>query len=201
MNKRSDADDVQKRFDRQNRRRGVYTHRLANGNKAITIHGPNEYIDEIEAGIHAGSDVEYRADGGRDVPNKKHRRTRDQRNFDSARKIFTRNSGTGAGDTAGNSASDKAASGNRRQSSDRKTTIFVRATIDQLKGTDLSPLTTVDGKPLPQSLVEELMQDANWIGQIFSARGELLWQGRKTCLLYTSPSPRDRTRSRMPSSA
>ena len=32
----------------------------------------------------------------------------------------------------------------------------------------------------------------------------LFWQGRKqsyTCLLYTSPSPRDRTRSRMPSSA
>ena len=28
-------------------------------------------------------------------------------------------------------------------------------------------------------------------------RGILLW----TCLLYTSPSPRDRTRSRMPSSA
>ena len=34
------------------------------------------------------------------------------------------------------------------------------------------------------------------------------WQGRglgtelmRTCLLYTSPSPRDRTRSRMPSSA
>ena len=25
--------------------------------------------------------------------------------------------------------------------------------------------------------------------------------GLKTCLLYTSPSPRDRTRSRMPSSA
>ena len=25
--------------------------------------------------------------------------------------------------------------------------------------------------------------------------------GRKACLLYTSPSPRDRTRSRMPSSA
>ena len=26
-------------------------------------------------------------------------------------------------------------------------------------------------------------------------------RGRKACLLYTSPSPRDRTRSRMPSSA
>ena len=27
------------------------------------------------------------------------------------------------------------------------------------------------------------------------------WQGGWTCLLYTSPRPRDRTRSRMPSSA
>ena len=27
------------------------------------------------------------------------------------------------------------------------------------------------------------------------------WVGSKHCLLYTSPSPRDRTRSRMPSSA
>ena len=32
-----------------------------------------------------------------------------------------------------------------------------------------------------------------------SVTGEWLWV--KTCLLYTSPSPRDRTRSRMPSSA
>ena len=182
VNKRTDADDVQKRFDRQNRRRGVYTHRLANGNKAITIHGPNEYIDEIEAGIHAGSDVEYNADGGRDIANRKHRRTRDQRNFDAARKIFTRDSGVGAGDTSGNSASGKAASGSRSRSSDRKTTIFVKATVDQLTGKDLSPFTTVDGKPLPQSLIEELMQNANWVGQIFSAQGELLWQGRKVRL-------------------
>ena len=33
---------------------------------------------------------------------------------------------------------------------------------------------------------------------VFDALGCLLWSG---CLLYTSPSPRDRTRSRMPSSA
>ena len=30
---------------------------------------------------------------------------------------------------------------------------------------------------------------------------EIERQGVKSCLLYTSPSPRDRTRSRMPSSA
>ena len=31
--------------------------------------------------------------------------------------------------------------------------------------------------------------------------GELQWTPLMICLLYTSPSPRDRTRSRMPSSA
>ena len=32
-------------------------------------------------------------------------------------------------------------------------------------------------------------------------RNYFTWIGQATCLLYTSPSPRDRTRSRMPSSA
>ena len=30
---------------------------------------------------------------------------------------------------------------------------------------------------------------------------QIVWEDLKSCLLYTSPSPRDRTRSRMPSSA
>ena len=84
VNKRTNADDIQKRFDKQQRRRGVYRHRLENGNSALTIHGPDEYIDEIEKNIHAGSDAEYKADGGRDIPRAKHRRTHDQRNFDAA---------------------------------------------------------------------------------------------------------------------
>ena len=169
VNKRRDADDVQKRFDRQNRKRGVYTHRLANGNKAITIHGPDEHIDEIEAAIHTGSDVEYKADGGRNVSRHKHPRSHDQRNFDSARKLFTQQNIDGPGDGK-----------NSRKPSSRRATIFVKATVDQLAGDDLSPFTSADGKPLPQSLVEELMQNANWVGQVFSTQGELLWQGRKT---------------------
>ena len=32
-------------------------------------------------------------------------------------------------------------------------------------------------------------------------QSQKLWELLNTCLLYTSPSPRDRTRSRMPSSA
>ena len=38
-------------------------------------------------------------------------------------------------------------------------------------------------------------------GEIERKRGRKLVKGDKVCLLYTSPSPRDRTRSRMPSSA
>ena len=37
-----------------------------------------------------------------------------------------------------------------------------------------------------------------WVLKL-DATGNIVWQN--TCLLYTSPSPRDRTRSRMPSSA
>ena len=33
------------------------------------------------------------------------------------------------------------------------------------------------------------------------SKGRLTEEDVKSCLLYTSPSPRDRTRSRMPSSA
>ena len=39
------------------------------------------------------------------------------------------------------------------------------------------------------------------IGSRDSEKLTHIWNGIYTCLLYTSPSPRDRTRSRMPSSA
>ena len=51
-----------------------------------------------------------------------------------------------------------------------------------MTGKDPSPLTTVDGKPFPQSVVDELAGDAAFIAQVFSTNGELLWQGRKTRL-------------------
>ena len=45
--------------------------------------------------------------------------------------------------------------------------------------------------PYVQAIITRLVADAK------ALRGD----GINTCLLYTSPSPRDRTRSRMPSSA
>ena len=74
-----------------------------------------------------------------------------------------------------------------------------------------------------QFLAEDTMTQGNWQGKygtdgyyianssaqslpgyaIFTPQNALLytWASNTACLLYTSPSPRDRTRSRMPSSA
>ena len=40
-----------------------------------------------------------------------------------------------------------------------------------------------------------------WIKALSNEYGRLAQGNKYGCLLYTSPSPRDRTRSRMPSSA
>ncbi len=161
VNERVDVDDVQKRHDRQNALRGVYRHRLPNGNAAITIHGSDEFVDEMERNVHAVSDLEYQKDGGREVKRSKHRRTHDQRNFDAARKLLT-------GGSQGGSVKQP-----------RRAIIFVTATVDQLSGRDLTPITTIDGKPLPMSFVEDIAGDASFIAQLFSVEGELLWQGRQ----------------------
>ena len=48
----------------------------------------------------------------------------------------------------------------------------------------------IDGKKIAAELREELKQEVAELKTKYN-----------NCLLYTSPSPRDRTRSRMPSSA
>ena len=61
----------------------------------------------------------------------------------------------------------------------------------------------LDGTPIPPKMLElynTIMSEENKrerSGVKKSMRNRCV----KTCLLYTSPSPRDRTRSRMPSSA
>ena len=54
--------------------------------------------------------------------------------------------------------------------------------------------------PLPEAVDYAISRNAK--KQKLEAKGQRLnWESVKSCLLYTSPSPRDRTRSRMPSSA
>ena len=46
----------------------------------------------------------------------------------------------------------------------------------------------------------QLSAQEEWVS-MFNGRTLEGWTQKNGCLLYTSPSPRDRTRSRMPSSA
>ena len=164
VNDRRDADDVQTLYDKQARQRGWYTHRLPNGNAAITFHGTDKHVADIERGVVAESDKEYEADGGRDVARSEHPRTNDQRGFDAAHNLFT--------GSKAHKKSDESAPPTRH-------VMHINATVDQATGKDSSPITTADGKPLPKSVVDEIACGCDIIGHIFSADGELLWQTRQ----------------------
>ena len=47
----------------------------------------------------------------------------------------------------------------------------------------------------------KLLYDTDFHQRDYYPLGDEAWDKAYSCLLYTSPSPRDRTRSRMPSSA
>ena len=69
-----------------------------------------------------------------------------------------------------------------------------------------NPIERVAGPYASNEAVEQMKQEAGlldpWYTQFANYLRDLLNGDMGTsCLLYTSPSPRDRTRSRMPSSA
>ena len=55
--------------------------------------------------------------------------------------------------------------------------------------------------PLPQSIIDEANEDIQGLVDVLQSADVIVHRPKSICLLYTSPSPRDRTRSRMPSSA
>ena len=81
-----------------------------------------------------------------------------------------------------------------------QTTENLKKAIDDLtaKGGDKLKGFIVDLRNNPGGLLDQAIS----VSDSFLNRGEIVsTRGRNACLLYTSPSPRDRTRSRMPSSA
>ena len=61
------------------------------------------------------------------------------------------------------------------------------------------------GNLFTEDTIQQSLDDTKHRGydaqQVFQDDEVFLGHNRLSCLLYTSPSPRDRTRSRMPSSA
>ena len=92
---------------------------------------------------------------------------------------------------------------------DRKFDLTFTKTLDGKKSTITKKILKrkyniqkIDGLPEskvtpPESVYKRIKKENNAIGEARAINSDLIY----FCLLYTSPSPRDRTRSRMPSSA
>lgn len=174
VNKRRSGDDIQNEHDRQRRRRSVYRYRTSDGDHVLAFQGDKMSIDAMERRVNAQADVEYQQDGGRDIPKRKHPRSHDQRRFDAAEKLICDHADKG-------SVSTSKPKDRRRNAA----TIIVTSTVD-LKDPKNAVFASADGATLPRSVVEDLMWDASWIGQVYSIEGELLWQGR--AVRYATPA-------------
>ena len=78
--------------------------------------------------------------------------------------------------------------------------------LDRLHAVNIGPLRPRNNVRLAAQLRRELRQaeatsEVAQAAALLAGSGVLRFDGRYTCLLYTSPSPRDRQKSRMPSSA
>ena len=82
----------------------------------------------------------------------------------------------------------------------------VRIAFEKLEGVSEEQMRSGKIKPGYKFATTNMIFDIKMDGK-FTRKARLVGDGHKTdtpssiCLLYTSPSPRDRTRSRMPSSA
>ncbi len=79
-----DQDERDTRYRRQRRHRRVFKTKTLSGMSRLVLEGDDETIDTLLLQIQRKADALYRSEGGRDVPNSKHRRTHDQRMFDAA---------------------------------------------------------------------------------------------------------------------
>jgi hypothetical protein len=78
------ASDRETRHQRQRRNRKVIRSRTTSGMSQIILEGDDISIDAALRTIRQRADAMYRKEGGRDVADRQHKRTHDQRMFDAA---------------------------------------------------------------------------------------------------------------------
>ncbi len=170
VRKRMSQDDIDSKYERARRLRNV--RRSSNpkrGTDVLEIEGAPADIDKIEARIDRLTNEIYKQDGGRDVPGHKHPRTYQQRRFDAFEQLITE-------DKVETSPDHKPV---RRQKRSDRAVVFIGATFDQAAGKDASPLDVIGSDPLPRSLIDRLMCEAEFIGQIYDENGEIMRHGRR----------------------
>ncbi len=160
-----DGDGANKRYERQRRLRDVTRFDTEDGLAALLLKGDDETIDEWWTAINAGSKQLYRNDGGRDVPEHKHPRTRRQRLFDAATQLF------------GSRTSPSSDGSKSRPRSSPKATIFIWQTLDDYIAGN-SRATFADGRTVPTAVFDRYRCSAELAAILFDGQGELLYQGR-----------------------
>src|SRR5665811_2054304 len=90
---------------------------------------------------------------------------------------------------------------NRQHLSERTMSVTIHEVLADLRAQATSE--SQKGALFEDLIAKYLRTDPQYAAQFAKVWRWMEWPGRqgKACLLYTSPSPRDRTRSRMPSSA
>jgi len=116
---------------------------------------------ELSKALQREGDRLWRDDGGRDGrPDEV--RTPDQRRADALHGLVTQPAVTGAG-----------------KRPHPKHLVIVRADASRLSAEPTGRAEFVDGTPLPQATLERIACGAEFVGMVFGAAGESLWQGRR----------------------
>lgn len=156
--KKSQSDKVQSEHDQQRagRRAAMYLDKTT-GLSAIKVAGDGASTYQLWKLIEAEEQRLWRMDGGRDIPDSKHRRTKDQRLFDAAMNLL---------------------SGEGTAKSGAMPVTVIGVGIDKLTGDSDACAELIGHGPIADSVAIDLIAKSDLIINILGLKGESLWWGR-----------------------
>ena len=181
---RSTAHGVQSEHDRQRKlRRALSFYAKKNGLEAIVIEGDGIARKQMWDAIEKRADEMYLADGGRDLPDRKHPRTRSQRLFDAAHELICGTPNNQDSNTANRAKRAKRANAAKRASrakaSSSRPRIVITLTLDKLLGRDPASVAIQSGfGPIPDSVLADYAQHADILAALLDRNGDPLWLAR-----------------------
>jgi len=169
--KRATRDGVQTEHNRQRTLRRASTYRnKAKAMDCIALDSDGVSHKLAWKAIEKRANEIYQRDGGRDLPDRKHPRTRDQRLHDAVIELITGKITMPNGETRTDTSVKTA--GPRPQ-------IVVGLTIDNALGTDPAAIATQIGLGLiPDSVVANYAGNADFFAALFDRSGQPLWLAR-----------------------
>ncbi len=179
-------DERDSRYAKQRKRRKIWKEKRRNGMSRLVAEGDDESIDEMLAALKQRADALYRKDGGRDVANKEHPRTNDQRMFDAAHQLITQDPGVEPShdetSASRSSPAPKPAKKEPNRPSKRPSMVFT-ANITEISN-DPALLTQWQAELIGKGTVPTAIRDyfaciSNHSLVLLGQNGDPLWKGRE----------------------